>query len=29
MGYDHMEEDEAKIMEKKQEEILAALNIGR
>ena len=29
MGYDHMEEDEAKIMEKKQEEILNALNIGR
>ena len=29
MGYDHMEEYEAKIMEKKQEEILAALNIGR
>lgn len=29
MGYDHMEENEAKIMEKKQEEILAALNIGR
>ena len=29
MGYDHMEEDEAKIMETKQEEILNALNIGR
>lgn len=29
MGYDHMEEDEALIMEKKQEEILNLLGIGR
>lgn len=29
MGYDHMVEDEAKVMEQKQEEILAALGITR
>lgn len=29
MGYDHMEEDEAAIMEKKQNEILELLGIGR
>lgn len=29
MGYDHMEEDEATIMEKKQNEILELLGIGR
>ena len=29
MGYDHMEEEEAKIMESKQTEILEALNITR
>lgn len=29
MGYDHMEENEAKIMEFKQEEILSILGIGR
>ena len=28
-GYDHMEEDEAKIMEQKQEDILTALGITR
>ena len=28
-GYDHMEEDEAKLMEEKQENILKALNITR
>lgn len=28
-GYDHMEDDEAKIMEEKQENILKALNITR
>ncbi len=28
-GYDHMEDDEAKIMEEKQESILKALNITR
>lgn len=28
-GYDHMEEDEAKIMESKQEEVLTALGITR
>lgn len=29
MGYDHMEEDEAKVMEAKQEEILSSLGITR
>lgn len=29
LGYDHMEEDEAKIMEDKQKEYLAELNINR
>ena len=29
MGYDHMEEDEARIMEEKQEEVLSALQIRR
>jgi ssRNA-specific RNase YbeY (16S rRNA maturation enzyme) len=29
MGYYHMEEDEAAIMEKKQNEILELLGIGR
>lgn len=29
MGYDHMEKDEEEIMEKKQEEILNLLGIGR
>ena len=29
MGYDHMEEDEAKVMESKQEEILSSLGITR
>lgn len=29
MGYDHMDKDEADIMEKKQEEILAELKISR
>lgn len=28
-GYDHMEEDEARVMEKKQEELLAGLGITR
>jgi probable rRNA maturation factor len=28
-GYDHMEEEEAKVMEAKQEEILTALGITR
>ncbi len=28
-GYDHMEEDEAAVMEKKQEEVLQSLNITR
>ncbi|WP_029321483.1 rRNA maturation RNase YbeY [Butyrivibrio sp. AE3004] len=28
-GYDHMEEDEAAVMEKKQEEVLKSLNITR
>ncbi len=28
-GYDHMKEEEAKVMEKKQEEVLKALSIGR
>lgn len=29
MGYDHMEPEEAKVMEKKQDEILDSLGIGR
>lgn len=29
MGYDHMEEEEAKVMEAKQKEILEILSIGR
>ena len=29
MGYDHMESDEAAVMEKKQREILEQLNITR
>ncbi len=29
LGYDHMEEEEAKVMERKQEEILTALGITR
>ena len=28
-GYDHMEEDEAKVMEAKQEQVLASLGITR
>ncbi len=28
-GYDHMEEEEAHVMEKKQEEVLSKLHIGR
>ena len=28
-GYDHMEEDEAKVMEEKQEKVLQSLNITR
>lgn len=29
MGYDHMEPDEAQVMEKKQENILESLNLSR
>ena len=28
-GYDHMEEEEAKVMEKKQEDVLGKLGITR